>query len=198
MRAPCIVFALVVAATASASEPIRFHGQKITGADGDFQITPMGKKDAVVYVDLKRRFSVVLPYSEDWVFDRDSPDRVTAHAGTLNLSVEMFPNTSDNDRAYLEAVASALLASKDVNGTTAAKVQDAAGQPVIAIIADAEIVAKDPRFRGIKQYGFIASRVSDGVRFKYHLSVLDQDAKGTKSASSLLKYAVKGFMVGTK
>jgi hypothetical protein len=198
MRSPCIAFALVVAATVSASEPIRFHGQKITGADGDFQITPMGKNDAVVYVDLKRHFSVVLPYSEEWVFDRDSPDRVAAHAGTLNLSVEMFPNTSDNDRAYLESVASALLASKDVNGTTTAKVQDAAGQPVIGVIADAEIVTKDSRFRGIKQYSFIATRVSEGIRFKYHLSILDQEAKGTKSASSLLQYVVKGFMVGMK
>ena len=197
MRIRCIALALVVAATASASGPIRFHGQMITGANGDFQITPMGKNDAVVYVDMKRHFSVVLPYSEEWVFDRDSPDRVTAHAGMLNLSVEMFPNTSASDRAYLEAVASSLLASKDVNGTVTAKIQDAAGQPVVAVLADAEIVTKDPRFRGIKHYSFFATRVMGGIRFKYHLSVVDQEAKITESANSLLRYVVRGFMVGT-
>jgi hypothetical protein len=122
-----MAFLLLAAATVSASESIRFHGQKIAGGNGEFQISPTGENDAVVYVDLMRHVSVVLPYSEEWAFERGSFDRVTAHAGMLTLTVEMFPDTANNDRAYLDAIASALIASKDVNDTTTATVRDAGG-----------------------------------------------------------------------
>ena len=197
MRYLTAALSFVIACNAIANEPIRFEGRKVTDPVGEYQITGMGKHDAVVYVDLKNHFSLVLPYSEAWEFWRN-PAQLTAHAGLYNVSVEMLPDQSATDQEYLETVASALLSKKDANGTETAKVREAGGRPVLGIIADAEALAKEPRFKGIKQYSFITSRVSKGVRFRYQLSLLDAENKGSAAASSLLKYVVNGFQAGVK
>jgi hypothetical protein len=177
-----------------AADIIRFQGQKISDPKGEYQVTPMGNTEAVVYADRKRHFSLVLPYSESWEFSSSDPEHFTGRAGLLVVTLEMFPDQHKTDRDYLEALRTALLDHRAENGTVSADLRDAADRPVVAVVADPEVVLKDGRFKGIKHYSLFTSRVRKGVRYRYHLSVTDAEDKGRSAANAYLKYVVRGFL----
>lgn len=187
--------ALLVASTAFGADRVVFTGSKIVDPGGEFQITPMGQKEAIVFVSRPGRFAMVLPYEERWEFVFGGPDFVRGHGGLVNVSVQILPDTWKDDATFLEEVKSGLLKNKGANGTINARITEFAGSQLVLSIADAEVVSKDPSFKDVKQYNYFATRLAGGSRLRYHLSLVVQEGKPGIDPNSLVRNATAGFRV---
>ena len=193
-----LIFAVMcvsIAVASSGEEKVVFTGQKITDPRGAYQITPEGKKEGVVFVNLQDHFGVVLPYSERWEFSIHGQHALFGHSGLVNVTVDLLENAGGTDHDFLDSLMGSLLKNKATNGTTAARIAEYQGREVVLSIVDASVVAKDDAFKRVKGYNYFATRSDGKVRLKYNLSLTVDGDKPTIDPNLLVRNATLGLNV---
>lgn len=194
IRLSCLfVFMTVVAGYAAPSSEMRFRGAAVRNSSAGILIEAKDK-NLIVLSNSKLHYALILPYSEDWVFDTKEPYHLKGNAGLLNMDIQILRETDLSPEEQIAQLKEYLVSDK--NPATPSKINEITHQGSVVLRTEVDTAKINAVFQGVKHINFYCSKKMDGDLYKLHFSkVVPADGSDSVADKKILDFVTAGFFV---
>lgn len=164
---------------ANAETRVIFTGEEIYDEEIGIFVMPSKENGLMAVTSSFYNYAFVLPYEENWIFERDYFYYLLGNNGNKNIFINIFMKDSKTDKEYLDEMKKSLIDNKNQTGVEKADIIYIDGTPVLVTAVDVETVTKENILSGIKQKNFFVTKTNDKARYTIHFSeILDSGEEG--------------------
>lgn len=142
--------ALVTLCTAArAGVEIRFSGEAVQESKSGFTVLGEPKEHVVAVSSARDHYSLILPWTEDWIFTLDDAPLLKGQSGLFNLTLSV-EECDESPERHLRALQARLGQSGLLKGVEKSEIVTYKKEPVLRLVVDAEGASGRSEFRGVK------------------------------------------------
>lgn len=191
---PCLflVCMAVVAGYAAPPAEICYKGSEIFNPETGIYIT--GKGNLLALSNGRLHYSLILPYSEDWVFNTEEACHLKGNSGPLNMDVQILIETDLSPEEQITQLKEYLVSDK--NPVTPSKIDLITHQGDVVLRTEVDGAKINAVFQGVKHINFYCSKKSGGDLYKLHFSkVVRANRSDPVADEKMLDFVTAGFSV---
>lgn len=174
---------------------VSFKGEALKERKSGINVTPDDARKIIAVTSSRNNYSLILPYSEEWLFTWREGYLLIGKAGNINADL-LAVSSKDSPRQYLEDLRRKMTESDSLMGLESAEIIPHRGQYVLVAVMDGEEALVSERYNGLKHLNVFTVRKWRSSLYLLHLSIsVPPDSASQQTREQFLDFATAGFSV---